>query len=204
MQQPPVHCRSKHRQPQDRYNKRFSLQKRTILSSILATAKPINGLGFFVIDKPMVTSFVGVATTYIVVLVQFNLSENPVMTTPPNVSSQSMFNISSVLQQNDFRSKNCNLTALNYSCISFHKKYIPNSTYYFIRSLCFMYNRSSLWGSGCGSVGRAVASETRGPQIVSSHRQILYKLSVCCIETIKINQRGWEQPSFFKKTLFLV
>ena len=63
----------------------------------MATAKPINGLGFFVIDKPMVTSFVGVATTYIVVLVQFNLSENPVMTTPPNVSSQSMFNISSVL-----------------------------------------------------------------------------------------------------------
>ena len=27
------------------------------------------------------------------------------------------------------------------------------------------------WGSGCGSVGRAVASDTRGPQFESSHRQ---------------------------------
>ena len=27
------------------------------------------------------------------------------------------------------------------------------------------------WGSGCGSVGRAVASDTRGPRFKSSHRQ---------------------------------
>ena len=26
-------------------------------------------------------------------------------------------------------------------------------------------------GSGCGSIGRAVASDTRGPQFKSSHRQ---------------------------------
>ena len=30
-------------------------------------------------------------------------------------------------------------------------------------------------GSGCGSVGRAVASDTRGPQFKSSHRQNLLK-----------------------------
>ena len=29
-------------------------------------------------------------------------------------------------------------------------------------------------GSGCGSVGRAVPSDTRGPRFESSHRQILY------------------------------
>ena len=29
-------------------------------------------------------------------------------------------------------------------------------------------------GSGCGSVGRAVASDTRGPRFESSHRQKIY------------------------------
>ena len=29
------------------------------------------------------------------------------------------------------------------------------------------------WGSGCGAVGRAVASDTRGPGFESSHRQLL-------------------------------
>ena len=29
-------------------------------------------------------------------------------------------------------------------------------------------------GSGCGSVGRAVASNTRGPRFESSHRQKFY------------------------------
>ena len=32
-------------------------------------------------------------------------------------------------------------------------------------------------GSGCGAVGRAVASDTRGPQFESSHWQNLYALS---------------------------
>ena len=32
-------------------------------------------------------------------------------------------------------------------------------------------------GSGCGSVGRAVASDTRGPRFESSHRQkFIYKI----------------------------
>ena len=35
-------------------------------------------------------------------------------------------------------------------------------------------------GSNCGSVGRAVASDTRGPQFESSHRQkIIYILNYC-------------------------
>ena len=32
-------------------------------------------------------------------------------------------------------------------------------------------------GSGCGLVGRAVASEPRGPQFERSHQQALYNLS---------------------------
>ena len=32
-------------------------------------------------------------------------------------------------------------------------------------------------GSGCGAVGGAVASDTRGPRFKSSHRQNLYVLS---------------------------
>ena len=32
-------------------------------------------------------------------------------------------------------------------------------------------------GSGCGSVGRAVASDTRGPRFESSHRQNLFVTS---------------------------
>ena len=31
--------------------------------------------------------------------------------------------------------------------------------------------------NGCGSVGRAVASNTRGPRFESSHQQILFLLS---------------------------
>ena len=40
-------------------------------------------------------------------------------------------------------------------------------------------------GQWCGTVGRAVASNTRGPRFESSHRQILDKLSVNCIEKTK-------------------
>ena len=34
----------------------------------------------------------------------------------------------------------------------------------------------SIWGSGCGSVGRAVASNSIDPQFASSHRQILFTI----------------------------
>ena len=46
-------------------------------------------------------------------------------------------------------------------------------------------------GSGCGSV----ASNTRGPQFESRHRQNLYWTFVYCIETTKIKEkRGREWP----------
>ena len=42
-------------------------------------------------------------------------------------------------------------------------------------------------GSGCDSVGRAVASNTRGPRFESNHQQMLYLilLTVNCIEKTK-------------------
>ena len=40
-------------------------------------------------------------------------------------------------------------------------------------------------GSGCGSVGKAVASNTRGPQFVSSHRQkFIFILNICLQSTV--------------------
>ena len=36
---------------------------------------------------------------------------------------------------------------------------------------CLGTKNNLITGSGCGSVGRAVASNTRGPQFESSHRQ---------------------------------
>ena len=40
-------------------------------------------------------------------------------------------------------------------------------------------------GSGCGSVGRAVASDTRGPRFESSHRQkFIYILNICLLSTV--------------------
>ena len=47
------------------------------------------------------------------------------------------------------------------------------------------------WGSGCGSAGRAVASNTRGLRFKSSHKQI-YKehlFTLKCIEKTKIKNR---------------
>ena len=40
-------------------------------------------------------------------------------------------------------------------------------------------------GSGCGSVGRAVASDTRGLQFDSSHCQkFIYILNICLLSTV--------------------
>ena len=53
-------------------------------------------------------------------------------------------------------------------------------------------------GSGCGSVGRAVAFDTRCPRFQSSHIERLF--TVNCVEKTKINkQRGREWP-IFKQT----
>ena len=49
-------------------------------------------------------------------------------------------------------------------------------------------------GSGRGSVGRAVASDARGPRFESSHRQTfishIYLHTVNCIEKMKIKKKG--------------
>ena len=40
-------------------------------------------------------------------------------------------------------------------------------------------------GSGCGSVGRAVAFDTRGPRFESSHWQkFIYTLNICLLSTV--------------------
>ena len=40
-------------------------------------------------------------------------------------------------------------------------------------------------GSGCGSVGRAVASDTRGPRFESSHQQkFINILNICLLSTV--------------------
>ena len=57
-------------------------------------------------------------------------------------------------------------------------------------------------GSGCGSVGRAVASDTRGSQFKSSHRQIfIYILNYCllstCIEKTKNKEKGGGMAHYF-------
>ena len=59
-------------------------------------------------------------------------------------------------------------------------------------------------GSGCGSVGRAVASNTRGPRFESSHRQkklyIYWTFVYCqlCIEKTKKEKEAGNGP-FLKK-----
>ena len=55
-------------------------------------------------------------------------------------------------------------------------------------------------GSGCGTVGRAVASDTRDPEFESSHLQFLCSLK--CIEQMKIKKK--RELSVFLKRLNLV
>ena len=50
-------------------------------------------------------------------------------------------------------------------------------------------------GSGCGSVGRAVESNTRDTRFDSSHRQNFINLfTIKCIERTKKENRGCEWP----------
>ena len=55
--------------------------------------------------------------------------------------------------------------------------------------------------SGCGSVGRAVAFDTRGLQFDSSHRQnfIEHLFIINCIEKTKINKKRLGMAHFFLK-----
>ena len=56
-------------------------------------------------------------------------------------------------------------------------------------------------GSGCDSVGRVVAFDTRGPQFDSSHRQnfIEHLFIINCIEKTKINKKRPGMAHFKKK-----
>ena len=59
--------------------------------------------------------------------------------------------------------------------------------------------RSLDMGSGCGSVGRAVDSDTRDPRFDSSHRQnfIEHLFIINCIEKTKINKKRPGMAHFF-------
>ena len=50
--------------------------------------------------------------------------------------------------------------------------------------------------SGCGSVGRAVTSDTRGPRFGSSHCQNLYQtlFTVDCTEKDVNKKESWNGP----------
>ena len=51
-------------------------------------------------------------------------------------------------------------------------------------------NKKSFLDSGCASVGRVVASDTRGPRFKSGHQQTLHYLyTVNCIEKTKIKKK---------------
>ena len=70
---------------------------------------------------------------------------------------------------------------------------------------CLTYSdKAKLWqkivGSSCGSVGKAVASDSRGPRFKSSHSQNLcWPLTVNCIEKTKIKKKRPGMAHFFKK-----
>ena len=49
--------------------------KQNALVALLSRAKPLTGRGYFNVDRPMIISIMGAAITYIIVLLQFTLSE---------------------------------------------------------------------------------------------------------------------------------
>ena len=58
----------------------------------------------------------------------------------------------------------------------------------------YLYNKYFLnfreLGSGCGSVGGAVASNARGPRFEYSHRQtFIYRTCICLLSTISENRK---------------
>ena len=62
-------------------------------------------------------------------------------------------------------------------------------------------------GGGCGSVGRAVASNTRGPRFESSHRQnFIFILNICLLSTVFWKDENKEKEAgcgpFKKKIMF--
>ena len=73
----------------------------------------------------------------------------------------------------------------------------------FKHTLQFLQQINGQWL--CGSVGRAVASDTRGPRFESSHRQNL--LNICLLSTVYWKDENKEKEAgngpFFKKHCFL-
>ena len=63
--------------------------------------------------------------------------------------------------------------------------------------------QTNVLGSGCASVGRAVASDTRGPWLKSSHRQkFIYVLNIRFLSTVYWKDENNEKEAhFFKKTV---
>ena len=55
-------------------------------------------------------------------------------------------------------------------------------------------------GSGCGAVGRAVASNTRGPGFESSHRQLLSNIYLLLTVCRKDEKKEAENGPFLKKS----
>ena len=66
--------------------------------------------------------------------------------------------------------------------------------------LSLPYKNNLSWGSGCGSVGRAVASDTKDPQFKSRHRQTFTKhlFTVHCVEKTKIKKKRPGMAHFLK------
>ena len=58
-------------------------------------------------------------------------------------------------------------------------------------------NYAHFLGSGCGSFGRAVASDNRGPRFESSHqRNFIHLFTINCIEKTKIKKSAGNGPFF--------
>ena len=68
-------------------------------------------------------------------------------------------------------------------------------------------NKCWLKGSGCGAVGRVVASCTRGPGFESSHRQLLlniYLLLTVCRKNGKRKKKEAANGPFIKNKCWLI
>ena len=72
------------------------------------------------------------------------------------------------------------------------QKYIQQCISYILLSM-------GLWGSGGGSVGRAVPSDTRDPQLKSQHQQnFIYRLHIFKKDDKNKEKEAWNGPSLKK------
>ena len=66
--------------------------------------------------------------------------------------------------------------------------------------------RSRRTGSGCGSVGRAVASNARGPRFKYSHRQtFIYRTCICLLSILSEKtkmKKKWPRMAKYLKKIF--